>query len=1267
MQCPDMSVSILEESDEQADIIGDSWEMVGSTTKLTLQRTQSQTLTQSQSLLRGSTLVNQEAETVGGTTVASEMIDEIADECKDESSSEKVEERGSTLGATVQSEEEAKETAESVEADKRCQKDIKLETDIKKEESKSPMVLLSEIVKGSSPATSTPGSSPSSKGSKEELFNESMKELSKINLKEGEEEDDDIEIIKEIRQPTLYEKSVEENISQEAKEANWRSIRDEVEIEHGLVPSSCIAMRTRSHTEEVRKRETSLFFDENEDSDLENLEESRVIKDSFEKNCRNKEQWQVAVRELDDTHRSALDVVENCNRTLELIESVKREIESEATDEAEIECIDRGDETFRERKRVTFYVDKGTCMDEIRKVTKALENMSAMDNDTLPRRYLESLIKILTTICLDNNYQMQMAQNAIGTMTEVIEDLLRSIEEAKEIKKENRRLDKIIDQLRSDVEHGNKRFNNMLEYTKPGGRHRNAVKELAEMKIDLENAEKRLQEVKNKYIERNNLYEELWAHKEGREEIHKATEKQMETLNDRTKALDKLREAEKKNYESKMRAARNERNDLEKDLLRLGNLNREYLNKIDVLERDTKKRGSGNEKQQKEIKELKKYIERLEVINADVSSKVAGLEKEVINKEDEQKHQLVRKDREWADEIRKKEQEVKHLDDRIKRLNGDQIELKKELEKKEKELEKKEKEVVDTKEQWRTTYDTLMSCNRRAEVAESIISKLEKQLEIYRPAQVEEASLVAKPEKPGPDEREGTGLNNNNNINKKTPATPQKRTDPEVREERVMDPFPFPSPYPIQPSSLHTTTEGNLADSEWDERDNTYVVDKADKGTHKSSHRDRDPPVQSPRVQRKDKRNEWKRSRQNSDRSESMSDQEENRGKRGWWGTEERRRDDNSRSKNEDELERLRRQIENQQREFDRLMKQKDKELKMKERGKVDGARKAPPQGIVEITKENEHLISHEHHGMLLLEDGSLLRTPQYETYQKDTSVQLKKLYSVTPIMPKEMERIRGHPRPTPLDLDWSFRGEWQELPEDPSQNEPTRSSYRAARVEPYIDIDGQKKHALAYGEEAEQLTVWYDLEEVLATYNRWKMPTPSNFFNGQRFRRTARRDWQQNKKDQSSSRGGQRGRGNWRRGGRGRGGWNNYNNYDYDYHSNPQSSGPGRGGPLPDRRDRDREREQQDWEDYQAQRKREREREDQGYYTSGYDDNKSSKDDRKRPRSPSRGDGPSRDEEGYQRQERREQNPERWEQAPERRSRRDYTPEGRRYQGENK
>ena len=86
-----------------------------------------------------------------------------------------------------------------------------LELKIEKDDTKSPMALMSELVKSSSPATSTPGSSPSSKGSKEELFSDSMKEISKINVKEGEEDDNDEDDI-EMR-----------------RSGRWRSPREEEE------------------------------------------------------------------------------------------------------------------------------------------------------------------------------------------------------------------------------------------------------------------------------------------------------------------------------------------------------------------------------------------------------------------------------------------------------------------------------------------------------------------------------------------------------------------------------------------------------------------------------------------------------------------------------------------------------------------------------------------------------------------------------------------------------------------------------------------------------------------------------------------------------------------------------------------------------------------------------------------------------------------------------------------------------------------------------
>merc|ERR1711970_1619579 len=106
------------------------------------------------------------------------------------------------------------------------------------------------------------------------------------------------------------------------------------------------------------------------------------------------------------------------------------------------------------------------------------------------------------------------------------------------MRRENRRMNKVIEQLRSDLKRGSEMFNNMMEFTKPGGKNRNAIREVAEMKIDLERGEKRLAETRTKLIERNSKYDELWAHKVEKDRILKATEKQLEVLKERNEAAD---------------------------------------------------------------------------------------------------------------------------------------------------------------------------------------------------------------------------------------------------------------------------------------------------------------------------------------------------------------------------------------------------------------------------------------------------------------------------------------------------------------------------------------------------------------------------------------------------------------------------------------------------------------------------------------------------------------------------------------------------------
>merc|ERR1711895_156916 len=81
---------------------------------------------------------------------------------------------------------------------------------------------------------------------------------------------------------------------------------------------------------------------------MEDLEDSRDIRDSFTKHCTNKEQWQVAVKGLTETHNCAQDEIERGNRTLELIEEVKKELKTEE-EETDVEEIVREEDPVKER------------------------------------------------------------------------------------------------------------------------------------------------------------------------------------------------------------------------------------------------------------------------------------------------------------------------------------------------------------------------------------------------------------------------------------------------------------------------------------------------------------------------------------------------------------------------------------------------------------------------------------------------------------------------------------------------------------------------------------------------------------------------------------------------------------------------------------------------------------------------------------------------------------------------------------------------------
>ena len=155
---------------------------------------------------------------------------------------------------------------------------------------------------------------------------------------------------------------------------------------------------------------------------------------------------------------------------------------------------------------------------------------------------------------------------------------------------------------------------------------------------------------------------------------------------------------------------------------------------------------------------------------------------------------------------------------------------------------------------------------------------------------------------------------------------------------------------------------------------------------------------------------------------------------------------------------------------------------------------------IVIVNHENVHRVSREHHGMLRNHNGTYARTPQYETWCKNNILQLKNEYESVPVMPEELKTTPGHPLPTNLKQIWSFGGEWVMAPSNTSDQGPYINEFRAARIEPIIELDGSIKKILSYGSEAEKLTTWFMLEDIQKLYPDWKIPQPPKFFNGKKF-----------------------------------------------------------------------------------------------------------------------------------------------------------------------
>ena len=187
------------------------------------------------------------------------------------------------------------------------------------------------------------------------------------------------------------------------------------------------------------------------------------------------------------------------------------------------------------------------------------------------------------------------------------------------------------------------------------------------------------------------------------------------------------------------------------------------------------------------------------------------------------------------------------------------------------------------------------------------------------------------------------------------------------------------------------------------------------------------------------------------------------------------------------------------------------------------GARRSE---VINITEENKDRVSLDHMGMLRNPDGSFSMTPQFVTWSDNHEIQLERLRKIHPRKPTDLGE--NHPDTSNLAAGWTYSGEWALAPTLRKRGDPDYNNRREVRVEKYIDQEGNIKKAVCYGIAAENLKVWYRMEDMLEVFPQWVLPDPNPFYNGRKFNKNLKRPTQTvndqgDQRNKSSSRRGRR------------------------------------------------------------------------------------------------------------------------------------------------
>ena len=307
-----------------------------------------------------------------------------------------------------------------------------------------------------SPTTSTPGSSPTgsySSGLKDsdlQSSDESIIETSAtgkgsyVDINMGTtgkgREMEEVEII-EVIEVTLAEKSVKKVSAQDVEDASCETTLEYTDLQ-GSGAMSCVAQRTRSHTEEMRKDNLSQLVEgfSLNDTSMENSFEiiQHAAADSLSLPRYNKEG-------LDkDSLKTLCDYLKIIDSSMDKVKKIEEPYEQEklvriyegktaeiARKNEEMKPLQEGKEEaeglekeIEEIKNATFVMEEPQYTSALQEVIKALEILVGIDFSLASAKQMEKIIRMILSICMDYNIQVQNIQDTLVSMAKFIRELL---------------------------------------------------------------------------------------------------------------------------------------------------------------------------------------------------------------------------------------------------------------------------------------------------------------------------------------------------------------------------------------------------------------------------------------------------------------------------------------------------------------------------------------------------------------------------------------------------------------------------------------------------------------------------------------------------------------------------------------------------------------------------------------------------------------------------------------------------------------------------